>query len=135
MTERVHVAVAVIINSDGHILISKRPAHVHQGGLWEFPGGKVETDESLKLALERELQEELGIELKSCEQLLEIHHDYPDKQVFLDVWLVTDFTGEAYGREQQPVHWVSAAALSEYDFPDANQPIIQMVQQLSSRDQ
>jgi 8-oxo-dGTP diphosphatase len=134
MIERVHVAVAVIINSGGHILISKRPAHVHQGGLWEFPGGKVEADESLNLALERELQEELGIELKSCEPLLEIHHDYPDKQVFLDVWRVTDFTGEAYGREQQPVHWVSATVLSEYDFPEANQPIIQMVQQLSSRE-
>jgi 8-oxo-dGTP diphosphatase len=131
--KRVHVAVAVIINSDGHILIAKRPEHVHQGGLWEFPGGKVEAGESLELALKRELQEELGIELQACEPLLEIHHDYPDKQVFLEVCSVTAFSGEAYGREQQPIRWVSAASLSEYDFPVANQPIIEAILSMSSR--
>lgn len=125
MTNRVHVAVAVITNSDGDILIAKRPDDVHQGGLWEFPGGKVEIDESLEAALKRELYEELGIELQSCQPLLEIHHDYPDKQVFLDVWSVTSFSGQAYGREQQPIRWVALEALKEYDFPEANQPILQ----------
>jgi len=120
----VHVAVAVIINSEGHILIAKRPDHVHQGGLWEFPGGKVEANESLETALERELFEELGIELVACQPLLGIHHDYSDKQVFLDVWSVTAFSGEAYGREQQPIRWVASEALCEYGFPEANQPII-----------
>ena len=125
MTNRVHVAVAVITNSDGDILIAKRPDDVHQGGLWEFPGGKVEIDESLEAALKRELYEELGIELQSCQPLLEIHHDYPDKQVFLDVWSVTSFSGQAYGREQQPIRWVALEALKEYDFPEANQPVLQ----------
>jgi len=130
--KRVHVAVAVIVNSDGHILIAKRPEHVHQGGLWEFPGGKVETGESLELALKRELKEELGIELQACEPLLEIHHDYPDKQVFLDVWSVTGFSGDAYGREQQPVLWIEPEQLFEYDFPEANQPIVALLQERSS---
>lgn len=124
MIKRVHVAVAVITNSDGQILIAKRPEHVHQGGLWEFPGGKVEAGEQLEAALQRELQEELGIELQACQPLLEINHDYSDKQVFLDVWLVTEFSGQAYGREQQPVRWVAAEALAEYQFPEANQPIL-----------
>jgi len=124
MTKRVHVAVAVIINGDGHILIAKRSEHVHQGGLWEFPGGKVEAGENLEAALARELFEELGIKLLTCQPLLEIHHDYPDKLVFLDVWSVTDFSGDAYGREQQAVRWVAPESLCEYDFPEANQPIL-----------
>jgi len=127
MTKRVHVAVAVITNGDGHILIAKRPDHVHQGGLWEFPGGKVEANESLEAALERELFEELGIELLACQPLLEIHHDYSDKQVFLDVWSVTAFSGEAYGREQQAVRWVAPGSLFEYEFPEANQPILSVL--------
>ncbi len=132
MIKRVHVAVAVIVGSDGHILIAKRPEHVHQGGLWEFPGGKVEAGESLEVALKRELQEELGIKLQACEPFLEIHHDYPDKQVFLDVWSVTAFSGDVYGREQQPILWVAPERLSDYDFPEANQPIVASLQALSS---
>lgn len=124
MPKRVHVAVAVITDGNGQILIARRPENVHQGGLWEFPGGKVEPGERLEQALQRELHEELGIELKACQPLLEIHHDYADKQVFLDVWRVTAFSGEAYGREQQPIRWVAAEALADYDFPAANQPIL-----------
>ncbi len=124
MAQQVHVAVAVITNGSGEILIAKRPQHVHQGGLWEFPGGKVEEGENLQTALKRELYEELGVELIASQPLLEIHHDYSDKKVFLDVWRVTEFAGEAYGREQQPIRWVTVEALAEYDFPEANQPII-----------
>ena len=125
MAKHVHVAVAVIRDGNGQILISKRPDHVHQGGLWEFPGGKVEGGETLEQALARELFEELGITLNACQPLLEIRHDYPDKSVFLDVWLVTDFAGAPYGREDQPVCWVTPETLVEYQFPEANQPIIE----------
>jgi 8-oxo-dGTP diphosphatase len=123
--ERVHVAVAVISNGHGEILIAKRPEHVHQGGLWEFPGGKVEAGESLESALARELKEELDIELVACEPLLEVHYDYPDKSVLLDVWRVTAFSGQAWGREQQPIRWVAANSLACYAFPQANQPIVE----------
>lgn len=121
------MAVAVISNSEGDILISKRPDHVHQGGLWEFPGGKLESGESLESALKRELLEELGIELNACQPLVEIQHDYPDKSVLLDVWSVSDFSGVPYGREQQPIRWVAPEALVEYEFPEANQPIIRAI--------
>ena len=124
MSKRIHVAVAVITDKDGKILIAKRHDDAYQGGLWEFPGGKIEAGELVETALKRELAEELGIELLNCEPLLEIRHDYHDKAVLLDVWHVTAFDGEAYGREQQPIRWVSAESLSQYAFPEANQPIL-----------
>lgn len=122
--KRVHVAAAVIRRKDGCILIAKRPDHSHQGGLWEFPGGKVEDGESLRSALERELHEELGIHVLQARPLLKVSHDYPDKQVLLDVWDVSAFSGEAHGVEGQQLAWVSSRQLPGYDFPAANQPII-----------
>lgn len=120
----IHVAAAVIFGSDDRILIARRPDHVHKGGLWEFPGGKVEKDESVRVALVRELQEELAITVLSAEPLLKVRHDYPEKSVLLDVWKVTDFNGEARGNEGQAINWVSFGQLDEYQFPEANQPII-----------
>lgn len=122
---RVHVAVGVIVNRRGEILISQRHADSHQGGLWEFPGGKVEPGESVVEALQRELQEELGIEVRGSRPLLEVVHDYADKQVRLDVWLIDQFTGNANGQEGQPLRWCIPAELPRFDFPAANQPIVE----------
>ncbi|ARN74729.1 8-oxo-dGTP diphosphatase MutT [Oceanicoccus sagamiensis] len=124
----VHVAVGVIVDSQQNILIALRPEDSHQGGLWEFPGGKVEKGETVEAALSRELNEELGLTLISCRPLIEIRHDYPDKSVLLDVWWVDDFTGQPEGKEGQPIQWVSASELSGYTFPAANTPIIHAVQ-------
>ena len=120
----VHVAVGVIVGKDGAILIAKRPDKAHQGGLWEFPGGKVEQGETLFDALKRELQEELDIEVTATEPLIKIRHDYGDKIVLLDVHKVTHFYGQPQGNEGQPIRWVAPAALHEYEFPAANRPII-----------
>jgi 8-oxo-dGTP diphosphatase len=122
--KRVHVAAAVIRGTDGRILIARRADTQHQGGLWEFPGGKVEAGESVQAALARELKEELGIAVRSARPLIKIQHDYPDKQVLLDVWEVSSFTGEPHGAEGQPLAWVSNRELVNYDFPAANQPIV-----------
>ncbi len=127
---RVHVAVGVIRNSAGEILISKRHLESHQGGLWEFPGGKVEAGESVIEALQRELLEELGIRFADAQPLLEIEHDYSDKAVCLDVWLVDAFSGRAEGREGQPLAWVKPSRLQTYEFPAANHPIIAACQAL-----
>ena len=127
--KRVHVAVGVNFNSQDQILIARRHDDAHQGGLWEFPGGKVESDESVCDALARELHEELGINIQtsSCKPLIEIRHDYSDKVVLLDVWTVSEFDGEASGKEGQPLRWVDRSQLSGYDFPAANIAIIDAI--------
>ncbi|GGY62839.1 hypothetical protein GCM10011613_02970 [Cellvibrio zantedeschiae] len=127
MSRIVHVAVGVIVGADGTILIAKRPDKVHQGGLWEFPGGKVEQGETLFDALKRELYEELAIEILSTEPLIKIHHDYGDKVVLLDVHKITAFTGEAKGNEGQPIAWVAPQSLYQYEFPAANRPIVNAI--------
>lgn len=124
---RVHVAVGVIRDARGRILITKRAAHLHQGGLWEFPGGKCEPGERVEDALIRELQEELAITPTLFRPLIEIRHDYVDKRVLLDVWWVLAFDGEPQAKEQQPMRWVSIAELSTLPFPEANQAIIDAV--------
>ena len=121
--KRVHVAAAVIRGADGRVLIARRPDDKHQGGLWEFPGGKVE-GEAVQAALSRELEEELGIRVSASRPLIQVHHDYPDKQVLLDVWEVTAFDGEPHGAEGQPLAWASNHELGDYQFPAANQPIV-----------
>lgn len=123
----VHVAVGVIFGKDGRILLAKRPDHLHMGGRWEFPGGKVEAGETIRQAMTRELREELDIEVQTMQPLIEVRHDYGSKLVFLDTWCVTEFSGRARGVEGQELAWVEAAALSEYHFPDANQPIVEAV--------
>ena len=128
--QRVHVAVGVILDEFHNILITRRAPDAHQGGLWEFPGGKVEAGESLALALARELREELGISIGRTSGLLEIRHDYGDKSVLLDVHVVWEFSGEARGLEQQPLAWVAPGELADYAFPAANAPIVEAVQAL-----
>lgn len=123
----VHVAVGVVRNSQGDVLIARRPAQVHQGGFWEFPGGKVESGESLKSALQRELHEELDIDITRCRPLIRIPHHYPDKHVLLDVWLVETFNGIPHGKENQPIEWCPASELWSLSFPAANRPIIHSI--------
>ena len=120
----VDVAVAVILDARQRILIALRPDNSHQGGLWEFPGGKLEPGETVQQALVRELQEELAIRAVCFKPLIEIYHDYGDKSVHLNVWQVDRFEGHAIGREGQPLKWVQASQLKEYCFPEANKPII-----------
>lgn len=124
---RVHVAAAVIRGTDGRVLIARRPDDKHQGGLWEFPGGKVEEGESVETALARELEEELGIRVTSSRPLIQVRHDYPDKRVLLDVREVSAFEGEPHGAEGQPLAWVAPKQLPDYEFPAANLPIVAAV--------
>ena len=121
------VAVGVIKNVAGDILISKRSKKAHQGGLWEFPGGKFEANETCYQALSRELKEELGIDVQSARPLIKIPYHYEDKSVLLDVLEVNSFTGNPVGLEGQPVKWVSQDALENYSFPAANKVIIDSI--------
>lgn len=119
------VAVGVIKNKRGEVLISKRANDVHQGGLWEFPGGKHEEGEDTSQALERELREELNISVQASTPFVEIKHCYSDVSVHLDVHIVEKFEGEACGMEGQLIKWVAISALEEHSFPAANVAIIE----------
>ncbi|OOG23604.1 DNA mismatch repair protein MutT [Thioalkalivibrio denitrificans] len=124
MSSIVQVAVAAIRNSRGEYLISLRPDHAHQGGLWEFPGGKFEPGEGLEQALARELREELDIRVRRFRPLITIDHDYGDKRVCLYVCLVDAFDGDPRSPDGQPLCWVPVHALPDYAFPAANRPIV-----------
>jgi 8-oxo-dGTP diphosphatase len=119
----IHVAVGVIQNPEGKILLTRRQEHTHQGGLWEFPGGKVERREDLSQALRREIREELGIEVITHQPLISITHAYPEKTVRLDVHSILKYAGVPYGMEGQPLEWVSIQDLDGYSMPAADRPI------------
>lgn len=129
MTEKyLQVAVGVIKNATGQILIALRDPDLPQGGVWEFPGGKLETGETARQALARELQEELGITVQMSTPLIAVRHHYPGLAVQLHVFEVTGFSGMACGNQGQPIQWVEPWALADYAFPEANRPIIAAAQ-------
>lgn len=119
-----HVAAGVIRNGHGQILIARRLAHLHQGDLWEFPGGKLEPGETAKDALRREIHEELNLEVTAASPLIRIRHAYPERRVLLDVWRVDRFEGTPAGMQGQPIRWVSPDELPRFEFPAANRAIV-----------
>lgn len=127
MKNVLQVAVGVIKNSRGEILITKRDESAHQGGLWEFPGGKIEPGETVEIALARELKEELDITVEEAHPLIEILHDYEDLSVRLIVRSVEKFSGKVTSCEGQPFKWVPVDELIRFSFPEANHPIITAV--------
>lgn len=122
------VAAGVIADAGGRILLARRPDGAHQGGLWEFPGGKAEPGETLGEALRRELAEELGLEVLAHRPLIRVHHAYADREVVLDVHRVTEWRGEPVGLEGQPLAWVPPADLGCWPMPSADRPIVAAVQ-------
>jgi 8-oxo-dGTP diphosphatase len=118
------VAVGVIRNDRDEVLVARRHDHLHQGGLWEFPGGKIHAGESTLEALGRELLEELDIRVAAASPLIDVEHSYPDRRVRLEVWLVESFAGTPRGMQQQPLSWIAVDALDPACFPAANVPII-----------
>ncbi|MFQ5659085.1 MAG: Nudix family hydrolase [Gammaproteobacteria bacterium] len=126
--DRLHIAVGVIFNkSRDKVLLSRRSDDVPQGGLWEFPGGKLLPGEGVEEALARELFEELDLVIHHAQPLIVIDHDYPLQSVTLDVWTIDKWDGEVTGREGQLIEWVSLEGLSERKFPGANHSIISAI--------
>lgn len=120
----IRVVAAAIENAHGDILLAQRPAHKHKGGLWEFPGGKVEAGESDGAALVRELQEELNITATHFAPLITLVHHYPEKSIELVVFRVRAYEGQLCANEQQPLVWVAPDRMSDYAMPEADVAII-----------
>jgi 8-oxo-dGTP diphosphatase len=111
---------AALVFRDGKLLIAQRHAKAHLGGLWEFPGGKREANETFEACLRRELQEELGIQVQVGELVESVTHSYPEKTVHLKFY-------RCYWRKHEPqplgcpaFRWVSAEELKDYAFPAAD---------------
>jgi 8-oxo-dGTP diphosphatase len=124
MPRVIHVAVGVLIDETNSVLLARRQKGTHLEGYWEFPGGKVESGETVEAALVRELSEELGVEIGETSPLMTVNHDYGEKQVLLDVHRVLSWMGEPHGAEGQPIAWISKAALDDYKVPEANAEIM-----------
>ncbi|MBL0711261.1 MAG: 8-oxo-dGTP diphosphatase MutT [Colwellia sp.] len=132
MPKTIHVAVGVIVTTNEQqqtqYFLTKRLETSHQGGKWEFPGGKVEKGETVAQALARELKEEIAIDILSCQPLINIKHEYNDngnkKKVLLEVFFVDQYLGKPSAQEGQGQGWFSLKELQTLDFPAANEAII-----------
>ena len=120
----IDISIAIVKNRQNNFLISHRSDESHQGGKWEFPGGKVENQETPEAAMSRELFEEVGLTATQYHLFEKLFFDYGDKQLNLYFYLIEDFIGQACGKEGQPLQWVSKQQLANYEFPDANLSII-----------
>ena len=115
---------------DGKLLVAERPEGKPYSGYWEFPGGKVEDNETADVAIRRELHEELGVDAVQAEPWFEHLHAYPDKTVLLDLWRVTEFSGEPHGRENQVLRWVGYEEILHLRLLAGNLEILSQIKSL-----
>jgi len=113
-----------VFDSGGRVLIAQRPAGKALAGRWEFPGGKVAADETAHAAIVRELREEIGIEAGDAERLMYYAAVYPERTIWLDVWVIRDWSGQPRGLDAQSLEWVEPSRLREHDILEADAPIV-----------
>jgi len=120
------VAAVALIDADRRVLIAKRPEGKQLGGLWEFPGGKVEAGERPEAALIRELKEELGIDVsEAClAPLTFASHAYEDFHLLMPLYVCRRWKGMVSGQEGQELKWVKPLKLRDYPMPPADEPLI-----------
>ncbi len=125
----INVAVGVLIDDLGRVLIAQRPAGTFQAGWWEFPGGKINPSESSYDGLVRELTEEIGITVHAASELLTNTHEYPERIVMLHVFVVQEYSGRPAGIEGQALRWEPVASLPEIELLPADLPIVEALRQ------
>jgi len=118
------VVAGILSDASGRVLFAQRPAGAHLAGTWEFPGGKIESGESAQAALQRELHEELGIDIGAIEPLISIPWHYPEKSIVLHVFHVLGFRGEPHGHQQQALRWLQPHETLDLPMPPADRPIV-----------
>ena len=126
------VAAAALIDSDGRVLIAKRPEGKKMAGLWEFPGGKVDPGETPEHALIRELHEELGVDTRqSClAPIAFASHAYEDFHLLMPLYACRIWQGDPTGQEGQQLAWVRPVRLRDYPMPPADLPLIPILRDL-----
>lgn len=124
----IQVVVAAILDDRQRILIAQRPLNKPFGGFFEFPGGKIEPDESADQALIREIDEELQIKVMHYQFLGLVKHEYPSNPILLHVFQVNQYEGNPRCHENQlALHWVESEALKNYTFPEASYAVIELL--------
>ena len=118
------VVAGLVFDASGRVLIAQRPSGKALAGRWEFPGGKVAAGETAHAAIVRELREEIGIEAGAAERLMYYAAVYPDRTIWLDVWVIQDWSGQPQGLDAQALAWVEPARLHEHDILEADAPIV-----------
>ena len=118
------VVAGLVFDARGRVLIAQRPTGKALAGRWEFPGGKVAADETAHAAIARELREEIGIEVGDAERLMCYAAVYPDRTIWLDVWVIRDWSGQPRGLDAQSLEWVEPSRLREHDILEADAPIV-----------
>ena len=113
-----------LIEDGGRLLACRRPPGKHLGGLWEFPGGKREPGEEPLATLKRELKEELGIEVHEAAPLIAYEHQYPERRLLLDLWVVTRYSGEPQPLDAPALQWVAIDELESAGLLEADRPMI-----------
>jgi mutator protein MutT len=124
----IEVAAGLIQDDAGRYLITQRRRGSHLAGLWEFPGGKRDADESFEACLRRELTEELSATFTVAAKVETIHWEYPDRTVILHFFRCRHESGTIEPLEQQAMAWVPADRLGEYEFPPADRALIDRLQ-------
>jgi len=125
--QSLQVSVGIIRNAQHKILITQRAVDSHMAGFWEFPGGKIEPEETPQSALKRELLEEIGIIIEQMSLFKVLERRFSDRIVTLHFYLVEQWQGKPFGREGQPMRWVYQHELQASEFPLANLKIIHML--------
>ena len=119
------IAVGLVFNEEGHLLIQRRPEEGLLGGLWEFPGGKQEPGETLAETCRRELQEELAIEVEIVAPFHTVKHAYTHFKITLHAFSCRLVSGVPESQHGSPVRWVPVDTLDDYAFPRANRRLIE----------
>ena len=129
----VEVVAGALFDAAGRVLIAQRPPGKALAGRWEFPGGKLHEGESAYDGLVRELGEELGVTVHAAERLVRYAHAYPDRTVWLDLWVVSAWSGEPQGLDGQALKWAEPERLAEEDILEADRPMIEALVQRHDR--